>query len=679
MMPRSSADRSILAQGAVVRSSREPAQPDHIDALLRETRVFAPPPAFAAAAHVRDARVYDDAARDPEAFWAARAAELEWSRRWDRVLDWSPPDAKWFVGGRLNASANCLDRHVRGWRRNKAAIVWEGEPGDSRVLTYGDLHREVQKFANVLRGLGVAKGDRVCIYMPMVPEVAIAMLACARIGAPHSVVFGGFSAESLSDRINDARAKVVVTADGGWRRGAVVPLKHNVDEALETCPTIEHVVVLRRLGEAHHVHVQEGRDHWWHRLMEDAALTCAPEPMDSEDLLYILYTSGSTGKPKGIMHTTGGYMTAVAATTKWVFDLKDEDVFWCTADVGWVTGHSYVVYGPLANGATVVMYEGSPDYPERDRFWSIVERYRVTVFYTAPTAIRAFMKWGDAFPARRDLSSLRLLGTVGEPINPEAWVWYWHHIGRERCPIVDTWWQTETGAIMATPLPGIVAAKPGSATRAFPGIAPEVVDDAGRPVAPGTGGYLVITKPWPSMLRGLYGAPERFREVYWSRFPGAYFTGDGARRDEDGDLWLLGRVDDVINVAGHRLSTMEIESALVDHPAVAEAAAIGRAHDLKGQAIAAFVTIRESAAATDAAREALCDALKEHVAKKIGAIARPDEVHLTADLPKTRSGKIMRRLLRDVAEGRALGDTTTLADPAVVQALRDRYEESEGG
>jgi len=653
--------------------------PKNIDALLHETRVFPPPPEFARAAHVSDAAVYAEAARDPEAFWAARAAELEWSRPWDRVLEWNAPDAKWFVGGRLNASVNCLDRHLRGWRRNKAALVWEGEPGDARVLTYADLHREVCRFANVLRGLGVAKGDRICIYMPMVPEVVIAMLACARIGAPHSVVFGGFSAESLSDRINDARARVVVTADGGWRRGAVVPLKHNIDEALKTCPTIESVVVLRRVGEQHRAHMQDGRDHWWDDLMDAAPLGCEPESMDSEDLLYLLYTSGSTGKPKGIMHTTGGYMTGVAATARWVFDLKEEDVFWCTADVGWVTGHSYIVYGPLANGATVLMYEGSPDYPERDRFWSLIEKYRVTVFYTAPTAIRAFMKWGDEHPRRRDLSSLRLLGSVGEPINPEAWIWYWRNIGRERCPIVDTWWQTETGMILVTPLPGVVATKPGSATRAFPGIFPEVVDDAGNPVPPGQGGYLVLTQPWPAMLRGLYGDPERFRQVYWSRFPGRYFTGDGAKRDEDGYLWLLGRVDDVINVAGHRLSTMEIESALVDHPAVAEAAAIGRAHDVKGQAIAAFVTIREGATpATDAARAALRDALREHVAKKIGALARPDDILFSADLPKTRSGKIMRRLLRDIAEGRALGDTTTLADPAVVQALREKYEEQEG-
>lgn len=641
-----------------------------IDALLQESRHFVPSDEFARQANVNDAGVYEQAAQDYEGFWAQQAAALDWFRTWDKVLEWNPPYAKWFVGGKLNACYNCVDRHAKTWRRNKAALIWEGEPGEERVLTYGDLHREVQKFANVLKSLGIEKGDRVCIYMPLVPEVVIAMLACARVGAPHSVVFGGFSAESLQDRINDAQAKVLVTADGGWRRGTIVPLKRSADEALQNCPSIEKVVVLRRMGSGLETHMTEGRDFYWNDLMDDVPLTCEAEPMDSEDLLYLLYTSGSTGKPKGIMHTTGGYMTQVAATTKWVFDLKEEDVYWCTADVGWVTGHSYLVYGPLANGATCVLYEGAPDYPDRDRFWAIVEKYRVNILYTAPTAIRAFMKWGDHYPQRHDLSSLRLLGTVGEPINPEAWMWYHEHIGGGRCPVVDTWWQTETGAILITPLPGIVATKPGSATKAFPGIFPEILDTEGQPVGRNRGGYLVMTRPWPSMTRGLYGDPERFVQTYWSKYEGIYFTGDGAKQDEDGYFWLLGRVDDVINVAGHRLSTMEVESALVDHPAVAEAAAIGKTHELKGQAVAVFVTIREGFHAND---ELKAD-LKEHVVKKIGAIARPDDIIFSADLPKTRSGKIMRRLLRDVAEGRALGDTTTLADPAVVQALKEKYE-----
>jgi len=645
-----------------------------IEALLQEQRVFPPSEAFVRQANINDPSIYEEAARDYEAFWAKWAGELiDWYEKWHTVLEWNPPYAKWFIGGKLNACYNCVDRHVKTWRRNKAAIIWEGEPGEQRVLTYGDLHREVQKFANVLKSLGVRKGDRVCIYMPMVPEALIAMLACARIGAPHSVVFGGFSAESLADRINDAQAKVLVTADGGWRRGAIVPLKRNADEALRNCPTIQKVVVFQRIGGDYTVPMQAERDLWWHELMANAPLTCEPEPMDSEDLLYLLYTSGSTGKPKGIMHTTGGYMTGVALTTKWVFDLKDEDVYWCTADVGWVTGHSYIVYGPLANGATCVIYEGAPDYPDRDRFWAIVEKYRVTILYTAPTAIRAFMKWGESYPQRHDLSSLRLLGTVGEPINPEAWMWYHEHIGGGRCPIVDTWWQTETGMIMITPLPGIITTKPGSATRPFPGVFADILDEQGNPVPLGRGGYLVITRPWPAMTRGLYGDPERFVQIYWSKYPGIYFTGDGAKRDEDGYFWLLGRVDDVINVAGHRLSTMEIESALVDHPAVAEAAVIGKHHEIKGQAVAAFVIIKEGYQADERLREEL----KQHVANKIGAIARPDDIIFTADLPKTRSGKIMRRLLRDVAEGRALGDTTTLADPAVVQALKEKYESHE--
>ncbi len=646
-----------------------------IDALLRETRLFEPSPEFVAQANINDPHIYERASEDYDAFWAECAERLEWFEKWHTVLEWNPPYAKWFVGGKLNACYNCVDRHVKTWRRNKAALIWEGEPGDERVLTYGDLYREVQKFANVLKSLGVQKGDRVCIYMPMVPEVVIAMLACARIGAPHSVVFGGFSAESLADRINDAQAKLLITADGGYRRGNIVPLKHNADTALQNTPSIEKVIVYQRIGSDYTVPMQAGRDLWWHELMANASLTCPAEPMDSEDLLFLLYTSGSTGKPKGIMHTTGGYMTGVTITANWVFDLKEDDVYWCTADVGWITGHSYIVYGPLSNGATCVIYEGAPDYPDRDRFWAIVEKYRVTILYTAPTAIRAFMKWGEQYPKKHDMTSLRLLGSVGEPINPEAWMWYHEHIGGGRCPIVDTWWQTETGAIMITPLPGIVATKPGSATRPFSGIFPAILDEAGNPVPQGRGGYLVITRPWPSMTRGLWGDPERFIQTYWNKYPGIYFTGDGAHQDEDGYFWLMGRVDDVINVSGHRLSTMEIESALVDHPAVAEAAAIGKHHELKGQAVAVFVIVKEGYTADDALR----NELKQHVAQKIGALARPDDVIFTADLPKTRSGKIMRRLLRDIAEGRALGDTTTLADPAVVQALKEKYEGHDEG
>jgi acetyl-CoA synthetase len=647
-----------------------------IDTLLEESRVFPPPETFRAGAHCWSPALYDAAAHDPEGFWASHAEQLQWSRRWDRVLEWEPPHAKWFVGGELNASVNCLDRHVATAKRNQAALIWEGEPGEKRTITYWELYRQVNKFANVLKKLGVRRGDRVAIYMPMIPEVVIAMLACARIGAPHSVVFGGFSAESLRDRINDAGAVVLVTADGGYRRGQVLPLKRAADQALEHCPTIRHVVVVQRRlgaqGDEAFVHMQEGRDHWWHRLMQDVAPFCEPERMDAEDVLFILYTSGTTGKPKGIVHTTGGYLTHVTATTKLVFDLKADDVFWCTADVGWVTGHSYIVYGPLALGATQVMYEGAPDWPERDRMWEIVERYGVTIFYTAPTAIRAFMKWGAELPARHDLSSLRLLGTVGEPINPEAWMWYHHNIGGQRCPIVDTWWQTETGGIMITPLPGVIATKPGSATRAFPGVAAAVVDGGGEAIEVG-GGFLALTAPWPGMLRTIWGDDERYQQIYWSKWPGIYFPGDGAKRDEDGYFWLLGRVDDVLNVAGHRIGTMELESALVDHPAVAEAAVVGKHHDLKGQAVAAFVTLKAGFEPHDE----LKDDLKEHVATKIGAIARPDDILFSADLPKTRSGKIMRRLLRDIAEGRALGDTTTLADPAVVAKLKADYEEGE--
>lgn len=645
-----------------------------IEALLLEERRIPPPEAFRRQANVQDPEVYARAEADPEGFWAEVARELHWFRPWDRVLEWEPPYARWFVGGRTNLAYNCLDRHVMGGRRTKAAIVWEGEPGDERVLTYGDLLREVSRFANALKHLGVRRGDRVAIYLPMVPELPIAMLACARIGAAHTVVFGGFSAEALRDRITDAQAKVLVTADGGWRRGAIVPLKQHADEAVAQTPSIEHVVVVRRVGDAARIPWREGRDRWWHDLVAQAPLGCPAEEMESEDLLYLLYTSGTTGKPKGIIHTTGGYMVGTYLTTRWVFDLKPDDVYWCTADIGWVTGHSYIVYGPLANGATSVMYEGSPDYPDKDRFWAIVEKYRVSILYTAPTAIRTFMKWGPEYPARHDLSSLRLLGTVGEPINPEAWMWYYTHIGGERCPIVDTWWQTETGMILISPLPGITTLKPGSATRPLPGIGAEILDERGRPVGPNEGGYLVLTRPWPAMLRGIYGDPARYQQQYWSRFPGVYFTGDGAKRDADGDFWLLGRVDDVINVAGHRIGTYEVESALVDHPAVAEAAVIGVTHEVKGQAIAAFVTLK----AGQEGGNPMADVLKQHVVKKIGALARPEQILFTAELPKTRSGKIMRRLLRDIAEGRVLGDTTTLADPAVVHSLKERYEEEAG-
>jgi acetyl-CoA synthetase len=644
-----------------------------IEALLEESRVFPPAEEFRRQANVASDEVYERASRDPEAFWAERAGELRWMRKWDRVLEWNPPFAKWFLGGQLNVSDNCLDRFLGTPTQNKPALIWEGEPGDERVLTYQELHREVCKFANVLKSLGIGKGDCVAIYLPMIPEAAIAMLACTRIGAPHTVVFGGFSAESLRDRMNDAQAKLLITADGGYRRGGVVPLKRAADEAVQGAPSVQKVVVVRRVGAAADASFNPGRDVWWDEAMASASADCPPEPMGSEDLLYILYTSGSTGKPKGIAHTTGGYLTGVAATTKWVFDLKDSDIYWCTADVGWVTGHSYVVYGPLACGATTLMYEGAPDHPDKDRFWALVAKHRVTVLYTAPTAIRAFMRWGEQYPKRHDMSSLRLLGSVGEPINPEAWIWYQENIGGGRCPVVDTWWQTETGQILITPLPGVVATKPGSATRPFPGIEADILDEAGNSVPLGSGGYLVIKRPWPGMLRTLYGDDERFKEQYWSKYPGIYFTGDGAKRDQDGYFWLLGRVDDVMNIAGHRISTMEVESALVDHPRVAEAAVIGKHHEIKGQAISAFVTVKEG---TPTSPE-LIDELKQHVVQKIGAISRPDDIIFSAELPKTRSGKIMRRLLRDVAEGRALGDTTTLADPTVVASLREKYEESE--
>ena len=650
-----------------------------IDALLQENRKFAPDDAFRRAAHVSSRELYEYAARNPEEYWARMAAELEWITPWKTVLEWTPPHAKWFVGGKLNASVNCVDRHVRGPRRNKAALVFEGEPGDRRTLTYWDLYVEVNKFANVLKRLGVGRGDRIAIYLPLIPEAAIAMLACARIGAIHSVVFGGFSPESLRDRINDSQCKVLITADGGYRRGAIVPLKRNADKALAETPSIEHVVVVMRRpgagGDEAFAEMQEGRDHWWHRLMQHAEPRCEPEAMDAEDVLYILYTSGTTGKPKGIVHTTGGYLTGVATTTKQVFDLKEEDVFWCTADVGWVTGHSYLVYGPLANGATCVMYEGAPDWPEKDRFWSICERHGVTILYTAPTAIRAFMKWGEHHPRKHDLSSLRLLGSVGEPINPEAWMWYQEHIGGLRCPIVDTWWQTETGAIVISPLPGVTETKPGSATTPLPGYSAALLDAKANEIPRG-GGLLALTKPWPSMLRTIWGDDARYVQTYFSKWegrPDLYFPGDGAKRDDDGYYWILGRVDDVLNVAGHRIGTMEVESALVEHPAVAEAAVVGKTHELKGQAIAAFVTLREGFRQNHALREEL----RDFVAQKIGAIARPDDILFSADLPKTRSGKIMRRLLRDIAEGRALGDTTTLADPNVVASLKDQYESQE--
>ncbi len=639
-----------------------------LSALLSEGRTFPPPPEFAKQALVTDASVYDDAERDWHGFWAQQALALDWHREWDTILEWELPFAKWFVGGKLNVSENCLDRHVKAGHGSQVALHWEGEPGDSRAVTYQDLLDETSRVANLLRELGVGKGDRVAIYMGMVPETVAAMLACARIGAAHSVVFGGFTAQSLKDRINDAQARVLITADGAWRRGSVVALKDIADEALADTPSIEHVLVLRRTESE--CAMQSGRDIWWHDEVARQSTECAPESMDAEDLLFILYTSGTTGKPKGIMHTTGGYLTQVAYTHKYVFDLKpDSDVYWCTADVGWVTGHSYIVYGPLANRATSVLYEGTPDHPGKDRLWSIVEKYKVTIFYTAPTAIRTFMKWGDDLPAGHDLSSLRVIGTVGEPINPEAWVWYYGHIGRERCPVVDTWWQTETGAIMISALPGATTLKPGSATFPLPGIEASIVDDAGKPVGIPGGGYLVLSRPWPSMLRGIWGDPERYRDTYWSRFDGKYFAGDGAKRDDDGYFWLLGRVDDIMLVAGHNISTTEVESALVDHASVAEAAVVGRNDATTGQAIAAFVTLRSGIEPGDD----LVEELRNHVAHLIGPIAKPKTILFTEELPKTRSGKIMRRLLRNVAEDELLGDTTTLADPTVVDGIKSKY------
>ncbi len=644
-----------------------------ITSVLKESRTFPPPTDFAAQAHVKSLAEYEvlwqRAKENPEAFWAEQAESLHWFRKWDRVLEWNEPFAQWFVGGKLNVSFNCLDRHLAAGRGNKAALIWEGEPGDTRVLRYQDLHREVCRFANVLKSLGMQPGDRVTIYMPLIPEAAIAMLACARIGVTHSVVFGGFSSEAVAERNNDAKAKLIITADGGWRRGKIVPLKQNVDAALAKSPSVEKCIVFNRCNQS--VEMQPGRDMWWHELMAEASADCPPVELDSEHPLFILYTSGSTGKPKGVLHTTAGYLLGTSFTHRLVFDIKEDDTYWCTADIGWITGHSYMVYGPLANGTSVVMYEGAPDFPQKDRFWSIIEKYRVSIFYTAPTAIRAFIKWGDEWPKSHDLSSLRLLGTVGEPINPEAWMWYQQTIGKGRCPIVDTWWQTETGAIMISPLPGAIPTKPGSATRPLPGIIAEVVDNSGREVPRNQGGFLVIRRPWPSMLRTIFGDDDRYKQQYWSRIPGSYFTADGARMDEDGYLWIMGRVDDVLNVSGHRLSTMEVESALVHHPKVAEAAVVGRPDDIKGEAIACFITLRAGIQPSDDLKAEL----RDHVVKEIGALARPDDIRFTDALPKTRSGKIMRRLLRDIAGGKVTTqDTTTLEDFSVLAKLREEEE-----
>ena len=644
-----------------------------IESTLKEKRVFRPPKAFSAKAHIKSMaqyeRMYRESVRNPEKFWGRVAEELEWFKKWRQVMQWKLPFAKWFVGGKTNICYNCLDRHLETPRKNKAALIWEGEPGEVRTLTYQQLHHEVCKFANVLKILEIKKGDRVVIYMGMVPELPIAMLACARIGAVHSVVFGGFSADALRDRTNDAQAVAVITQDGAFRRGTEIRLKSSVDEALKEAPSVRNVIVFRRSGTQ--VNMEPGRDHWWHELVKAAPEKCPAEPLDSEHILFTLYTSGTTGKPKGVVHTTGGYMVYVYLTTKYVFDLTDEDTYWCTADIGWVTGHSYILYGPLLNGATSLMYEGAPNYPNPDRFWEIVERHKVNIFYTAPTAIRAFTKWGDEWPKKHDLSSLRLLGTVGEPINPEAWMWYQRNIGKGRCPIVDTWWQTETGGILITPLPGATPTKPGTATRPFFGIVPDVVDRAGNPVPANTGGYLVIREPWPAMLRTIWGDDERYRRQYWSEIEGLYFSGDGARRDKDGYYWIMGRVDDVINVAGHRLGTMEVESALVSHDKVAEAAVVGRPDELKGQAIVAFVTLEGAYSPSENLREEL----RQHVVKEIGPIAKPDDLRFTDSLPKTRSGKIMRRLLREIAAGGAVkGDVTTLEDLSVLEKLREAEE-----
>ena len=645
----------------------------NIESVLQEERVFPPPPDFAATAHIKSEaeleRLRAEASADPEKFWARMAEELHWFKKWDTVLKWEPPHAQWFVGGKINISYNCLDRHLSTWRRNKAALIWEGEPGETRTFTYQQLHTEVCKFANVLKSKNVQRGDRVALYMPLIPELAIAMLACARIGATHSVVFGGFSSTALVDRINDASCKLVVTADGGWRRGSEVKLKTAVDEALKQTPSVEGCIVVKRTGTEQQM--QAGRDFWWHELMTTVNADCDAEELDSEHPLYILYTSGTTGKPKGILHTTGGYLTQVHLTTKWVFDLKDDDIYWCTADIGWVTGHSYVVYGPLSNGTTVLMYEGAPNFPEPDRFWSLIERHRVNIFYTAPTAIRAFIKWGEQWPLKHDLSSLRLLGSVGEPINPEAWMWYREVIGKDLCPIVDTWWQTETGSIMITPLPGATTTKPGSGTKPFPGIEADIMTRDGKSVGAKQGGYLVIKRPWPSMLRTIWGDDDRYREQYWSQIEGIYFAGDGARCDDDGYFWIMGRIDDVINVSGHRLGPAEVESALVSHDAVAEAAVVARPDELKGSAIVAFVTLEGSHSPS----EVLNQELRAHVVKEIGALARPDDIRFTDALPKTRSGKIMRRLLREIAtSGSVAGDVTTLEDFSVLEKLRAEEE-----
>ena len=644
--------------------------PSTIKSVLNETRIFPPPPEFQAQAQIRSMdefrRLCAEAEADMEGWWGRQAERLHWFRKWDKVLEWDLPFAKWFVGGTTNVSYNCLDRHLTTWRRNKAAIIWEGEPGEVRTLTYQQLHDEVCRFANVLKRTGVNKGDRVALYMPLIPELAIAMLACARIGAAHSIVFGGFSADALRDRINDAGCSAVVTADGGYRRGGIVALKSAVDEAVRQTPSVRTCIVVKRTGSD--VQMEPGRDHWWHELMQTVDANCPAEELDSEHPLFILYTSGTTGKPKGILHTTGGYLTQASLTHQWVFDIRDEDVYWCTADIGWVTGHSYVVYGPLANGATSLMYEGAPNHPGPDRFWDIIERHRVNIFYTAPTAIRSFIKWGEHHVLNHDLSSLRLLGTVGEPINPEAWIWYHNVIGKGRCPIVDTWWQTETGGMMISPLPGATPTVPGTATLPLPGIFIDVVDREGHPVGVNEGGYLVIRKPWPGMLRTIWGDDERFRTQYWSDIPGVYFAGDGARRDENGYFWIMGRVDDVLNVAGHRLGTAEVESALVSHPVVAEAAVVGRPDDLKGSAIVAFVSLEGGREGSDELRREL----RDHVAKEIGPIAKPDDIRFTDVLPKTRSGKIMRRLLREIAaSGNVVGDVTTLEDFTVIEKLRD--------
>lgn len=645
---------------------------ENIESVLTETRKFPPPAAFTAQANISSEEQYQQmwqqAKDDPAAFWGEMAENLSWFKRWDKVMEGEMPNTKWFTGGKINVSYNCIDRHLATDRRNKAALIWEGEPGDTRVLRYQDLHREVCKFANVLKSLGVETGDRVTLYMPMIPELAIAMLACTRIGAVHSIIFGGFSADAVADRNNDAQSRLVITADGGWRRGKEIPLKAAVDASLEKSPTVEKVVVVKRTGGS--VDMVPDRDFWWHDLMENASADCEPVQVDSEHPLFILYTSGSTGKPKGVMHTSAGYLLGATMTSKWVFDLKENDTYWCTADIGWITGHSYICYGPLSNGASIVMYEGAPNWPDEGRFWEMIEKYQVSIFYTAPTAIRAFIKWGNQWPEKYDLSSLRLLGTVGEPINPEAWMWYHQVIGQERCPIVDTWWQTETGGIMISPLPGITATKPGSCARPLPGVVPDIVSKDGTSLDVNQGGLLVMRQPWPHMLRTLYGDHDRFIATYFSEIEGCYFAGDGARRDQDGYIWVMGRVDDVLNVSGHRLSTMEVESALVAHPAVAEAAVVGFPHEIKGEGICCFVTLK-----SDNDSDQLKTELTKHVREQIGALATPDQIRFAASLPKTRSGKIMRRLLRDIAAGReSTQDTTTLEDYSILAKLRSEDE-----